>query len=268
MIKNNLNHEVCVIGMGFGKFVFRLITTDMRTILLFLATTFLTLQTIAQAPPAEQKQVLRTIEVTGSAEMEIEPDEVYLSVQLREYMKDKNKVYLADIDKEFKKVLADAKIDLANVSVQGASAYYDYQWWRNQSKKTDFLAAKTYLIKLPNLAKYNELMQKMDNKGIENAWLQRTDHSKIEAYREQVKINALKAAKAKAKGMVESIGNQLGEVVFIRELNNDNIYRPVMYKTMSNMAEDASMGNGGEDPSIQMEKIKIRYEVEAHFMIK
>jgi uncharacterized protein YggE len=188
-------------------------------------------------------------------------------VSLREYMKDKTtKVYLTDIDKEFKKVLADAKIDLNNVSVQGANAYYDYEWWRNRNHKTDFLAAKTYTIKLPNLAKYNELMQKMDNKGIENAWLQRTDHSKIEAYREQVKINALKAAKTKAKGMVEAIGNQLGDVVFIRELNNDNMYRPVMYKAMSNMAEDASAA--GAEQTIQMEKIKIRYEVEAHFLIR
>ncbi len=211
----------------------------------------------------------RTIEVTGSAEMEIEPDEVYLSVNLREYMKDKNtKVYLADIDKEFKKVLADAKIDLKDVSVQGANAYYNYDWWKNESRKTDFLAAKTYTIKLPNLEKYNQLMQKMDNKGIENAWLQRTDNSKIEEYRQQVKINALKAAKAKAKLMVESIGSGLGDVVFIREINDGNMYRPVMlYK--SNMAmEDASMSNGGADPAIQMEKIKIRYEVEAHFLIK
>lgn len=241
----------------------------MKATMLLLTLTLFTFHGFAQpgTTDAGAKQPLRTIEVTGSAEMEIEPDEVYLSVNLREYMNNKTKVYLADIDKEFKKVLADAKIDLSNVSVQSANAYYDYQWWRNESHKTDFLAAKTYTIKLLNLAKYNELMQKMDNEGIENAWLQRTDHSKIELYREQVKINALKAAKTKAKGMVESIGSQLGEVVFIRELNNDNMYRPVMYKAMSNMAEDASMA-GGADQTIQMEKIKIRYEVEAHFMIK
>jgi uncharacterized protein YggE len=69
--------------------------------------------------------------------------------------------------------------------------------------------------------------------------------------------------------MVESIGNQLGEVVFIREINDGNIYRPVMYKTMANMAmEDGSMSNEGGDQTIQMEKIKIRFEVEAHFFIK
>jgi uncharacterized protein YggE len=164
----------------------------MKYCILLVALIVITLQGFSQTEP---KPLIRTIEVTGSAELEIEPDEVYLNVNLREYVKDKNtKVYLADIDKEFKKVLAEAKIDLSTVSVQGVNAYYNYDWWKNESHKTDFLAAKTYSIKLPNLEKYNQLMQKLDTKGIENANLQRTDHSKMEEYRQQVKINALKAA--------------------------------------------------------------------------
>lgn len=210
---------------------------------------------------------VRSIEVTGSANLEIVPDEVYLSVTLREYMKDKTKVYLTDIDKEFKKVLADAKIDLKDVSVEGASGYYNYEYWKHRTTKTDFLASKTYIIKLPNLEKYNELMQKMDNKGIENAWLQRTDHSKIEEYRQQVKINALKAAKEKARLMLESIGEQLGEVIYIKEINQ-GYYQPMpMYKTMmDNVSMEA--GQAGDGTPIEMQKIKLHYEVEVHFKIK
>jgi uncharacterized protein len=218
----------------------------------------------------ESKQPLaRIIEVTGSAQLEIEPDEVYLSVNLKEYLKDKTKIGLDEIDKEFKKTLANAKIDLKDVSVSGAygNGYYSYDWWRSRNQKVDFFASKTYTIKLPNLNKYNELMQQLDQKGIEHAYLQRTDHSKIEELRQQVKINALKAAKTKAKLMVEAVGNQLGEVVFIREINEGNYGRPVMYKTMSNMAMEDSNG-GGADETISMQKLIIRFEVEAHFLIK
>jgi uncharacterized protein YggE len=206
---------------------------------------------------------VRTIEVTGSAELEIAPDEVYLSVTLREYMKDKNKVTLNEIDKEFKKVLADVKIDLKDVAVEGANGYYDYEYWRN--RKTDFLAAKTYVVKLPDLEKYNILMEKMGSRGVESAYLQRTDNSKIETYRQQVKINALKAAKEKAKMMLESIGEQLGEVMLIREINQ-GYYPPVMYK--SNMAMSAESADGGGGAPVEMQKIKLRYEVEVHFKIK
>jgi uncharacterized protein YggE len=234
----------------------------MKKLLLVLITIISSFATFAQT---DNQPKVRSIEVTGSAELEVVPDEVYLSVTLREYMKDKNKVYLTDIDKEFKKVLADAKIDLKDVSVEGASGYFNYEYWRHHTTKTDFLASKTYIIKLPNLEKYNELMQKMDNKGIENAWLQRTDNSKIEEYRQQVKINALKAAKEKARLMLESIGEQLGEVLYIKEINQ-GYYQPVMYKGMANMAMDAESA-GGNAP-IEMQKIKLRYEVEVHFKIK
>jgi uncharacterized protein YggE len=228
-----------------------------------LALAFFTTLIFAQN---ETKPLPRTIEVTGSAEMEIEPDEVYLSVNLREYMKDKNiKVYLAEIDKEFQKVLAAVKIDLKNVSVEGANAYYNYEYWRNETKRTDFLASKTYIIKLPNLEKYNDLMQKLDNKGIENASLQHTENSKIETYRQQVKVNALKAAKTKAKLMVESIGSLLGEVVFIKEINNSNMYQPMLYESMSNRVLNAQSSASAEP--VQMQKIKVKYEIEAHFLI-
>ena len=56
--------------------------------LFFLASIpFFALQVFAQT---DIKPFIRTIEVTGSAELEVEPDEVYLSVNLREYMKEKN----------------------------------------------------------------------------------------------------------------------------------------------------------------------------------
>ncbi|MCU0442286.1 MAG: SIMPL domain-containing protein [Bacteroidia bacterium] len=227
-----------------------------------------TICSFAQQP--DQKPIHRTIEVTGSAEMEVEPDEVYLAVTLKEYMKEKTKVRMDEIETEFKNTLSKLGIPLKDVSVEGASAYfnYDWNWYRNESRRTDFLAAKTYIVKLPNLEKYNELMRKMDSKGIENAWLQRTENSKIEQYREQVKVNALKAAKAKANTMVESIGNQLGDVVFIREINAGNFYPQPMYKAMSNMALDAESAPNQGGEQFGMQKIKIRYEVEAHFMIR
>lgn len=226
--------------------------------------------TLAFAQQPEPKPIHRTIEVTGSAEMEIEPDEVYLAVTLKEYLKDKAKVRMEEIETEFKNTLTKLGISLKDVSVESASAYfnYDWNWYRNESTKTDFLASKTYIIKLPNLGKYNELMKKLDTKGIENAWLQRTENSKIEQYREQVKVNALKAAKAKATVLVQSIGNQLGEVVFIREINAGNFYPQPMYKAVSNMAMMDAESGAASTESIGMQKIKIRYEIEAHFFIR
>jgi uncharacterized protein YggE len=208
-------------------------------------------------------QKVRTIEVTGSAEMEISPDEIYLSVTLKEFTRDKVKVTLDEVDKQFRKTLDELKIDMKDVTLESANAYYDWDYWKG--RPGEFFASKTYLIKLSDLAKYNQLMSKMDSKGIQNAYLQRTDHSKIEEYRKQVKVQALKAAKEKAQLLLESIGEHAGEVIFIREINQGNYY-PMMYKGASNMAMDASSSGGMQDAGMQ--KIKLRYEVEAHFVIQ
>lgn len=200
-------------------------------------------QIFSQQQPQQPHQNI--IEVTGSAEIEIVPDEIYLNVTIREYMKNSNnKVEIGEIDKAFKNMLADLKIDMKNVSIAGANGYHTYTWYRQ--KKSDFLAAKTYVIKLGDMQKYNEMMEKIDPKGVESVYIQRVSHSKIEEYRKQVKVQALKAAKEKAKLLVEAVDQQLGNIVLIRERNNDFYYggNLPMMKTMSNtaMAEDAEIG--------------------------
>lgn len=212
-----------------------------------------------QAPVAPQPM----IEVTGSAEMEIVPDEIYISVTIREFMEDRKKKPINDIEKEFRSVLEKLKIDNKQVSLENVYGYYDYDYKNN--KRGEFLNAKTFVIKFGNLEKYNDLVISLDKKGIENVHIQRTGHSKMEEYRRQVKVEALKAAKAKAEQMLQSINKKTGEVMLIRERDNNMGY-PVPYlKTMSNMAIESDAG-GNQQP-VEMQKIKLRYEVEAHFII-
>ncbi len=215
------------------------------------------------AQPTVQSPKEKIIQVTGSAEMEVEPDEAYLSINLREYISDKTKHKLDEIDRNFRKVLDELKIDLKHVTIESVSGYHDWDYWRN--KHTDFMASKTYLVKLPDMSKYNVLMEKLDMNGIQSVYLQKTDHSKIEEYRKKVKIDALKAAKEKARLLLESIGEQLGEVIFVRE-NNQNYYP--MYKNIANMAMDTGAQERGATMNAGLQKIKLRYEVEAHFKIK
>jgi uncharacterized protein YggE len=66
--------------------------------------------------------------------------------------------------------------------------------------------------------------------------------------------------------MVESIGSLLGEVVFIKEINNSNMYQPMLYESMSNRVLNAQSSASAEP--VQMQKIKVEYEIEAHFLIK
>jgi uncharacterized protein YggE len=231
-----------------------------RPIVIFLLLVITAVSVNAQTATVKEK----LIEVSGSAEMEVLPDEIYLSILLREYMNDKSKVRLDEIDKHFMKVLNELKIDKKDLAIESAAGFYN--WDYHKQKGTDFLASKTYLLKLTDLNGYNRLMERLDNKGIHHIYLQRTSHSKIEEYRQKVKIDALKAAKEKAKLMLESIGEQMGEVMFIKETGNDAYY-PMQRAMLSNVAMDGSMPQELAN-EFDVQKIKIRYEVMATFRIK
>lgn len=212
----------------------------------------------AQQPAPRQPM----IEVTGSAEMEIVPDEIYVSVTIREFLEDRKKKNIDEIEKEFRSVLDKLKIDNKQVALESVYGYYDYDYKNN--KRGEFLNAKTYVIKFGDLNKYNELVMALDKKGIENVHIQRTGHSKMEEYRRQVKVEALRSAKAKAEQMLQAVNKRVGEIMLIRERDNNMGY-PVQYMMKSNMAMEADAA--GAQAPIEMQKIKLRYEVEAHFVI-
>lgn len=206
------------------------------------------------------------IEVTGSAELEIIPDEIHVSVTLREYLNDKKKVYLTEIEKEFRSVLDKLKIDTKQISLESVYGNYDYDYKTN--KRGEFLNAKVYRIKFGDLEKYNQLVTMLDKKGIENVYISSTSHTKIEEYRRQVKVEALKAAKAKADLMLQALNKKTGEIMLIRERDNNMGYPMPYLKAQSNMMVEADEGEGNaSNEPIEMQKIKIRYEVEAHFVI-
>ena len=202
------------------------------------------------------------IEVTGSAEMDIIPDEIYVSVTLREFMVDKKKQPISAIEKDFKDIINALKIDNKLISLEGVYGTYDYD--HKTQKRGEFLNAKTYIIKFADLEKYNQLVMQLDKKGIENVYIQRTGHSKMEEFRRKVKVEALKAAKEKADLMLTAINKQTGDVQLIRERDNNMGYQQPMY-LKSNVAMDMNAESSGQP--IEMQKIKLRYEVEVHFLI-
>jgi uncharacterized protein YggE len=232
----------------------------MKTILIFLMAFILVpLSVFAQQQVYAGKPI---IEVSGSAEMDVTPDEIYVSVTLREFMFEVKKQPIANIEKDFKEVINSLKIDNKLLSLEGVYGTFDYDY--KTQKRGEFLNAKTYIIKFSDMDKYNQMVMMLDKKGIENIHIQRTSHSKMDENRRKVKVEALKAAKEKADLLLAALGKQTGEVQLIRERdNNMGHMQPMNLK--SNLAMDLNSESAGQP--IEMQKLKLRYEIEAHFLI-
>ena len=215
-----------------------------------------------------EKPLVKKIEVTGSAEQEVLPDEIFVTVSLREYFKDKdnkNKIDIMVLEKQLQKAVEEAGIPKENFTIGTLSGYRE--WW-GKKKPTTFLESKSYIIKVPNLYKIDGIISKVDDKGIAYTNIDRYEFSKIEQLRKEIKIKALQAAKEKAKYLLEGIGEQMGEALDIIEIDQSYSPQPVYSNMMMRSARVEVASDAMPESTVDVQKIKVRYEMKASFRIK
>ena len=224
---------------------------------LFLAAPFLHAQVAA-----DETKKTPYIEVNGSAEMEIVPDEIYIQVTLQERYNGKEKITMEKQDALFISGMQSLNIDTKDISLADArSDFSSYKW-----KKEDALARKSYVVLVHDAALVSKVYSKLVEIDAEDAYILKTSHSKIEEYRKQVKINAMMATKDKAGYLLSSIGEEVGSPILIQERETyDSPYTISQRSLSSNVAFEAYNLNASD---IGFKKIKLRYEIFAQFEIK
>ncbi|KQS34220.1 SIMPL domain-containing protein [Dyadobacter sp. Leaf189] len=218
----------------------------------------------------EQLMQVPNIEVAGFAEIEVVPDEIYFNISLREYYADeknqKDKVVISTLEKQLVKAIADAGLPKESLSISGVGGYQDYV--DKKKKPATFLESKQYELKVSSAEKLDIIMSKVESRGVNYANVSRVDHSKKEEFKKQVKIDALKAAKAKAEYLLASLDQKLGRVLEIKELD-ENLYFPQpMFAKANVRAFSAESADAVTQSDVQYQKIKISYRMQAAFEIK
>ena len=208
----------------------------------------------------------RYIEVTGSSEIEVVPDEIHFLIQIKEYWEEeytgkskkeedfRTKVPLTVIEKDLRKSLR--KIGITDDAIR-TQEIGDY--WRQKGK--EFLIGKQLDIRLTDFEQINTIIKKVDTRGIESMRIGELKHKDLPNYRKQGKIEALKAAREKASYLVEAMGQKLGEVIRIVEPASSYVSPYTLFQAQSNV----SMGSATTE---QYRVIKLRYEMTARFAIE
>lgn len=237
----------------------------------------------------------KTITVTGSAEMSIDPDEVELSITIH-----CNRTDLEKTEKKLEEIckkhnIPDEQLSFkSNTNVAGFGWWhYWWDWWyyRNSSD-----IVQTYKLKINAKTNMLDFTKDLNQNWVRNIAITSTSNKNITMFRKEVKKEAIRMAKEKATYLLEAIDEKIGSVVSIEELATDN--KPNNYQggyhpyygwgynyyggnnfnnsiSNSNMNSNSVMNSsnsGGasqEDDKIGgLSKIKLRYEVKAVFEIK
>lgn len=204
------------------------------------------------------------IEVTGTAELEIIPNEIYLSIVVSE-SDDKSKKSLLEKEKAMIDAMINLGIDTKNdfMLKDFASNFNAYLF-----KKTDIVATKEYQLIVHDTKTLGAFYIAMENLGISNISIVKVDHSEIEKYKQEVKVNAIKAGKDKASYLAEAMSQSVGKALYAQE-NNYTPYRQRVPQA-ANMSMSMQVMDSEMDaiPDIAFEKIKLSSSMLLRFELK
>ena len=173
--------------------------------------------TAQDAPYDEQ---FRYIEVTGTSEVEIIPDEIHFVIGIKEYFEEefdgkskpedyRTKVRIETIESQMRKALHSIGITDSDIRTQDVGDY-----WRERG--LDFLIGKNLDITLHDFTMIDKIISVIDTKGVSSMRIGEMTHKDILKYQEQGKKDAVLAARRKAEYMAGALGEQLGSVLSIK----------------------------------------------------
>ena len=201
------------------------------------------------------------IEVTGTSETEVTPDEIYVTITLLERMDGKEKVTIEKQEADLKKNIKELGIDLNDLTLNSADA--DYGKVRRSTK--DVLIKKSYLLKVSSAEVLGKVYDRLDKINAHDAFISRYSHSKILDLQKENRIKAVKAAKEKIDYLLGALDQQSGKPIEIKEQENyvQNAPMPSYANAMSLQLRNDRSLEEGDDP-ISFKKIKIR----SSFLVK
>ena len=224
----------------------------MKKLILIAAVALMALPAAAQV----QEAFPSYIQVNGRAEKEITPDEFYLSVIINE-RDSKGKI---SVESQQRDMIAALKRLGVNVEKQLKVANLSSEFFK---KKTSVATAK-YQLQLGSAAEVSKVWQALDNLGISNVSILKVSHSKIDQYKEQVRVEPMQNAKQNAQTL-----QKIGKCFYIYDSNNNVM--PVFYDNMAVMRSAKAAGlaeDAAADEPLDFKTIKLQYNVQAKFVLE
>jgi uncharacterized protein YggE len=213
-----------------------------------------------------------TIDTTGTAEIQVVPDEVSFSLRITksdktlQVAKEQNDVNVAKIialTKRFAIDSKDVKTDYISVSEK-----FDRVKLKDDDEYQNVFAgytvSKTVVVKLRDLNKFEEFFSEIIKIGVTQVSNVSFQSSELRKYKDQARAMAIRAAKEKAEAIAKEIGQTIGKAVSIDEEDLDE-------NRNSNLNSNNTISFGIYDVSnaqtISVGTIGVKAQVNAKFLL-
>lgn len=232
----------------------------------FIVALFIATNLFAQTTEGDEKPY---IEVTGTAEQEIVPDEIYINITIKERYTNREKITIESQEEKLKASLKEIGINLSNLYLSDANA----DFVRVKLLAKDVLTKKDYTLKVSTAATVGLVFQQLEKLEINDAYVAKVNHTKMDSLRKEVKIMAIKAAKNKADYLLAAIGEQTGKALVVEDRENRNNATNSYVNTRGARASATAYYIDGvrvsnKEEELQFKMIKIEAQIYVKFAIK
>lgn len=207
------------------------------------------------------------IEVIGTAEKEVVPNEIYIGIVIKERYENRVKLSIESQEEKLRTALVAIGIDISNLYLSDADAGYVRVSWQTK----DVLEKRNYTLKVSDAASVGKVFQELEKLQISDAFISGVSHSDIDELKKEIRISAIKAAKEKADYLLNALGEETGKPIFISENKNDvvQLRAPAFEGAISyRMSEMIDKVSTTPENVIQFQKIKLSANILVRFTIK
>jgi len=220
------------------------------------------------------------ITVSGSAEVKVIPDVVYLrlGVETRDVNLDPARRQNDDRIEDVLKFLRKKGVPDKNIKTDFMNVYPEFDYNVSRTKAVNYVARKSVEVKLTDLRKFEEIMSGVLEHGVNYVHGIDFRTSELRKHRDEARAMAAQAAKEKADAMAGALGVHRGKVISIDENSwygwgggsaSWGSQGGMQYQNMVQNSMQSGRGGGESDEgSLSLGQISVTATVNASFAIE
>ena len=198
---------------------------------------------------------------------EVQPDKITLSITLAE-SNSKGKISVEQLEIKLLDVLKLNQIDISkNLTLKDLSSNFQSYFL----KRTEVVKSKNYNLEINSAKVAGKILKELSENDISNVKLLKTEYSKLEELKIELKGKAVEKAKRQAEEMVKSLDKKVGSVIFIAD-SDANISNYLSGRVSGlNIRGANSISNydaESETADVSFDNIKIEVTVMVYFELK
>lgn len=229
---------------------------------IFLLTLLFALTSFSQTKSFLDKSYM---EMSATADSLVSPDRIYLSIFINE-LDEKNKVSVEELEAKMMTELKTLGIDTKK---QLTLSDLGSNFKKYFLKKKDIIKSKNYSLKLFDSQTAGKVIVALEEAGISNVNLQKTEYSKIKALELALRTKAMQRAKAQAEALLLPLNQKITGAMHIIE-NNSSGYLRADYalQEVSIRAVSSMSAKDYDAPEIDFKPINVTAQVYVKFAIE